>query len=186
MSPVPLALAATGWFLTRSVSRHLAEQGDMAVPTPDAQYWARTLLVRAVGLMSSGLVIACAFVLMGVDFHLLWHEQVLLTVLLIAVMVTVTKLTLPGFFAASWEIYGARERRLRVRSTLMSSRVLVQAVASLILITSVIGSFALVQSLRGGSHLGRFVTIAQEVGQDVPSSLKEMSEIFSPTQRSAR
>ena len=148
MSPVTIALAVTGWFLTQASIRSLAIQGDISVPTPDAQYWARSLFFRTLGLMASGLAIALTLVVLKVNFHLAWQTQCLLTTFLIVVMIIVTKLSLPGFFMASWELHQARERRKHSPSSVLLSRVMIHAVASLILVASVVGSFAFVQALR--------------------------------------
>ncbi len=186
MSPVTMALSVTGWFLTRSVIKYLAQQGDIAVTTPDVQYWARSLWFRTLGLMATGLVLAAVVVSTGFSFHLAWHEQALLTSLLIAVMVVVIRIAAPSFFAASWEIHGARERRKRIRSSMIVSRILVRAVAALILVVSMVGSFSFFQSLRAGPRFDRVVAMAQDVSHAAPTTVSEMTEIFSPTESSTR
>ena len=186
MSPVTIALSVTGWFLTRSVTKYLDEQPDIVLPTPDLQYWARSLFLRTLGLMATGAVVAGAVVSTGFSFRLALHEQVLLTALLIAVMVVMTRIVAPSFFAASWEVHGARERRKRVRSSMIVSRLFVRAVAALILVVSMVGSFSFFQSLRSGPRFDRVVAMAQDVSHEAPTTVSQMTEIFSPTESSTR
>ena len=186
MSPVTMALAVTGWFLCRSACDTIQEQGDIQATTPDVQYWARTLLFRAFGLMAIGAMIAGAAFLTGFSFHFSVHAQLLLTSLMIAAMVVVAKLMTPGFFAASWEVHGMRERRRRERSSTVVSRFIVRSMAVLVLVTSLVSSFALLQSLKGGPHLDRMVAMAQDVSSEAPSALGKMTEIFSPTESVTR
>ena len=149
-SPVTVALAVTGWFLTREASRHLREHGDIHAATPDLQYWARATLLRAFGLMLLGAGLSFGFVMSGFSLHLSWHAQALLTAGMIGVLVVVSRFMVPGFFAASWEVHGARKRRARERSSTVVSRFIVRTVAAMVVVTSLVGSFALMQSLRLG------------------------------------
>lgn len=165
-SPVTIALSVTGWFLARASYQSLERQADIAAPTPDLQYWARTTLLRAVGLMVLGAIIAAGFVAGGVSFHLSIHEQVLLTALLIAAMVAVTRLTLPSFFAASWEVHGAHERRQQERSSTAVARYIVRAVAVMLVIVSAVGSFAFLQSIRLGAPIAGAVAFFSPSGPE--------------------
>ena len=184
-SPVTVALAVTGWFLSRASVRYLSQQADIVASTPDLQYWARSLLLRAFGLMAVGAVIALAFFAFGVTFHFSVHTQALLTLLLISSMVVVTRLTLPGFFMASWEVHFARDRRKRARTSTVISRFIVRSVALMIVVTSLVGSFALMQSIRLGApsqyrKIAIMARIASYDGQD------KIEEMFSPTDSSTR
>lgn len=173
-SPVTIALAITGWFLARASIGRLTEHGDINAPSPDLQYWARNTLLRTIGLMTLGMAIAAICVSFGFSLHLSWHAQALLTILMICTMSVVSRVAIPSFFAASWEVHGARERRKRERSSTALSRALVRMVAAMIVITSLVGSFALLQSLRlAAPQYDRVVALARE-------------GIFSPTQTSAR
>lgn len=183
-SPVTIALSVTGWFLARASMRSISHQGDINAPTPDLQYWARATLLRACGLMAIGVAIATVFVCCGVSFHFAWHTQALLTALLICAMVVVTRITVPGFFAASWEVHGARERRKRERTSTVVSRFIVRAVAAMIVVVSTVGSFALLQSLRlAAPQYGRLATMARVVSYDAPAVVEGM---FSPSDASTR
>jgi hypothetical protein len=183
-SPVTIALSVTGWFLARASMRSIAHQGDINAPTPDLQYWARATLLRACGLMAVGAAIAFTFICFGVSFHLAWHTQAVLTALLIGTMIVVTRITVPGFFAASWEVHGARERRKRDRGSMVVSRFIVRAVSAMILIVSLVGSFALMQSLRlAAPQYGRLAIMARVVSYDAPSVVEGM---FSPSDTSTR
>lgn len=184
-SPVTVALSVTGWFLSRASVRYLAQQSDISASTPDLQYWARSLLFRAFGLMALGLAIAIGFIAFGVTFHFSVHTQVLLTVLLICSMVVVTRLTLPSFFAASWEVHYARDRRKKMRSSTMLSRFIVRGVAAMIVVTSLVGSFAFMQSIRLGAptQYRKLAIMAHIASYDGRETLEEM---FSPTDTSAR
>lgn len=169
-SPVTIALAVTGWFLSRATIRRLSEQADILAPSPDLQYWARATLFRALGLMALGASLAAAFSIFGLSFHLSWHEQALLTALLICSMIVVVKLTAPGFFAASWEVHGVRERRKRERGSTVVSRFIVRLVAAMIVVTSLVGSFALMQSIRlAAPQYDRLAAMARIVSGDAPT-----------------
>lgn len=183
-SPVTIALSVTGWFLARASIRRLAEQGDINASSPDLQYWARNTLLRALGLMALGAVIAFAFTASGLSFHLSFHEQALLTVLMIGAMVVVSQIAMPGFFAASWEVHGARERRKRERSSTAIARVLVRVVAGMIVFTSLVGSFALMQSLQAAvPQYDHLADMARVVSDGAPAAL---TGLFSPSQTSSR
>lgn len=171
MSPVTVALSVTGWFLTQSMQRTLADQADFQAESPDVQYWARELLFRTIGLMALGAAIALMAARAGLDFHLSFHAQVLLTLLMIGTLVVIARILGPGFFAASWEVHGIRERRRRRRSSTVVARIIVRTVAAVLVATSFVSSFALMQSLRGGPRLDRMVAAV---------------EIFSPSQTAAR
>ncbi len=184
-SPVTVALAVNGWFLSLASGRYLSQQSDIEASTPDLQYWARSLMIRALGLMALGVFIAVGFVVYGVSFHFSVHTQALLTALLISTMIVVTRFTLPGFFVASWEVYYARDRRKRVRTSLLISRFIVRSVAAIIVITSLVGSFALMQSIRLGAPLQyrKMAIMAHIASYD---SRETIVEIFSPTDGSTR
>jgi hypothetical protein len=183
-SPVTVAVSVTGWFLSRVAIANLGRQAEINAPTPDLQYWARTLLFRSMGLMALGAVIALGFIVSGISFHLSVHTQVLLTVLLVCAMVVITKLTLPGFFAASWEVHGVRERRKSERSSAGISRFIVRAVAVMILVSSLVGSFALMESIRlGAPRYEKLAMMARVVSNDAPMTIEG---IFSPSETSTR
>jgi hypothetical protein len=183
-SPVTIALSITGWFLSRASIRGLADYGDINAPSPDLQYWARNTLLRTLGLMILGAAIAVVCVSFDFSFHLSWHAQALLTLLMICTMLVVSRIAIPSFFAASWEVHGARERRKHARPSTLVSRTVVRAVAVMVVFTSLVGSFALLQSLRlAAPQYGRVVAMARDVTVDAPSVLEGL---FSPSSTTTR
>ncbi len=182
-SPVTIALAVTGWFLAQASYERLAIQGDIYATSPDLQYWARNTLLRTVGIMFAGAALACVCVVCDFSLRLSLGTQAVLTFLLICTLIVVTRIAMPGFFAASWEVHGVRERRKRQRSTTIVSRILVRAVAALLLVTSMVGTFTFLESLkRAPSQYARLSTMARTVSGS-PSVLEAL---FSPTQTSPR
>lgn len=161
-SPVTLALGMTGWFLCRASARTLTLQGDIYAPTPHVQYWGRSLVLRTFALMLFGAIVGWWCLHMRYEIQLSLSEEVLLTAMLIAGLFGVTRFTLPGFFAASWEVHGAPERRKRGRSSLTISRFIVRTVATAILISSIVGTYKLLQSFE--HYRARTTALMQVVG----------------------
>lgn len=183
-SPVTTALAVAGWFLCRGASDHLKHQSDIHASTPDLQYWARSLILQTVGLMALGAVIALGMVASGVAFHLSVHTQTLLTIGLICLMVVVGRLTLPSFFAASWQLHKMRSARKMRRSSPSLSRFIVRTVAVMMIATSLVGSFSFLQSIRlGAPRYSQMARMAKVVSYTAPQAVEEM---FSPSETSAR
>ena len=183
-SPVTIALSITGWFLACASIRSLAEHADVHAASPDLQYWARKTLLRTIGLMIMGTAIAATAVSLDFSLHLSWHAQALLTLLMICAMIVVSRIAIPSVFAASWEIHGVRERRRRERSTTVVSRVLVRVVSLMIVITSLVGSFAFLHALKSAaSQYSRVSAMARDVSSSAPSVLEEL---FSPSSTTTR
>jgi hypothetical protein len=184
-SPVTVALAVTGWFLSRASLEYLSHAPDIVASTPDLQYWARDLVLRAVGLMALGVSVAFGLVALGVSFHFSVHTQALLTVLLISSMVVVTRLTLPGFFQASWEVHFARDRRQKTRESTVLSRFIVRSVAAMFVMTSFVGTFAFLQAIRLGAPMQyrKMATMAHLASTGGQETIEQM---FSPTDGSSR
>lgn len=167
-SPVTLALGMTGWFLCRASTRTLLLQSDIYAPSPHVQYWGRGLLLRTLALMLAGAVIGWWCIHMRYEIQLSTSEEVLLTAMLIAILFGVTRFALPGFFAASWEVHGAPERRKRGRSSLTISRFIVRTLAFAVLVSSIVGTYKLIQSV---DHYGaRTTALMQVVGLESTTS----------------